>query len=152
MSLRPPRFALALLETFLPEESCEAVTGDLVERFERTAETSPLRARLHFWRETFAALTQLQWLPDHITAFTPYSRESRMQSFLSDLRLSVRVLARARGFTVICVATLAIAIGAATAIFSVANPAILSALPFPTPGQLVMVFERSKEGVSSRTA
>jgi putative ABC transport system permease protein len=151
MSHKPPRIALAVLETFLPEESYETVTGDLVERFERTAEASPVRARLQFWRETVAALTQLQWLPDRITAFTPYSRESRMQSFLSDLRLSVRVLARARGFTVICVATLAIAIGAATAIFSVANPAILSALPFPKPEQLVMVFERSKEGVSSRT-
>jgi putative ABC transport system permease protein len=151
MSHRPPRIALALLDQLLPEESFEAVTGDLVERFERTAESSPMRARLQFWRETLAALTQLQWLPDRITAFTPYSRESRMQSLLSDIRLSVRVLARAKGFTVICVATLAIAIGAATAIFSIANPAILSALPFPRPEQLVMVFERSKEGVSSRT-
>ena len=62
-----------------------------------------------------------------------------MHSLLKDLRYGIRSLLRHPAFTVIAVITLALGIGANTAIFSVVNGVLLRALPFPNPEQLVSV-------------
>ncbi len=58
---------------------------------------------------------------------------------LNDLRLAIRILARSSGSTAIAISTLAIAIGANTAIFSVLNAALLKSLPVRDPAELVML-------------
>ncbi len=65
------------------------------------------------------------------------------------MRLAVRVLRRNPAFVVLCAGTLIIGIGATTAIFSIVNPLILQGLPYPNPGQLMMVWERDANGPSS---
>ena len=62
---------------------------------------------------------------------------------LLDLRLIARALLRAPGFTAVVVATLALAIGTNTAIFSAINAALLRPLPFPAPDRLVAVWEQT---------
>ena len=142
----PSRLALALLEALLPEESREAVIGDLVEDYLELAASHPMRARWRLWREAVAAAVSLQLLPSGIPAFTPYTTESRMQTLIGDLRHAVRVLGRARGFTALCVLTLGIAIGATAAIFSVVNPVLIRRLPFPYPDRLATMYERGRDG------
>ena len=69
-----------------------------------------------------------------------------MSVLWSDLRLAVRGLMKARGFTVAAIAALALGIGPNTAIFSVVYATLLAPLPFPEPEQLVMVWSTTPTG------
>jgi putative ABC transport system permease protein len=65
---------------------------------------------------------------------------------ISDLRFAFRQLVKSPGFTFVAVLTLAIGIGANTAIFSVINSALLRPLPFPDSERIVQIWEHGRAG------
>jgi putative ABC transport system permease protein len=69
-----------------------------------------------------------------------------------NLRYSVRILMKKPGFTAMAALTLALGIGATTAIFSVVYATLFESLPYPKPEQLVMVWSNAAQGRSSVSA
>src|SRR6202521_4556878 len=75
-----------------------------------------------------------------------------MGGFWQDFRYAARVLGKNPGVTAILVFTLALALGATTAIFSVVYGVLLRPLPYPDPNRIMAVFEITSKGSRSRVA
>lgn len=69
-----------------------------------------------------------------------------MASFVQDLRYALRTLLKSPGFTAVTVLTLAIGIGANTALFSVIDSLLLRPLPYPDADRIVILWARQPDG------
>jgi putative ABC transport system permease protein len=72
--------------------------------------------------------------------------EHTIQTLLADLHYAARQLLRNPGFAVVATLTVALGIGAATAIFSAVNPILFKPLPYPHAGRLMMIWEMRSDG------
>src|SRR5882724_8028330 len=84
--------------------------------------------------------------------FDVNGRGNLMGHMWQDLRYAIRMLSKHRSFTAIAVLTLALGIGATTAIFSVFYATLLEPLPYPKSDQLTMVWSQVKGGRNSVSA
>jgi len=110
-------------------------------------------------RQTLATLRNLlASLPaTHLEARRVYhppdlqsSRTSPMRNFASELRHMARSLTKQPGFAVVAIVTLALGIGANTAVFSVLNSVVLAPLPYDQPEQLVRLYTASRTEPAQR--
>jgi predicted permease len=69
-----------------------------------------------------------------------------IETLWQDLQYGLRMLIKHPTFTVVATLTLALGIGASTAIFSVVNPILFEPLPYPNPGQIMMISDHDSEG------
>jgi len=154
----PPRLATLLIAATAPADGREEILGDLYERFAiRWGVVGAPRARLWFWAQALRAASHFGFRRVARGAPAPRGVHSRrkqqrppqrtvISSMLQDLKYAFRSLARAPGFTFVAMLTLALGIGATTAIFSVVNAVVLRPLPYPEPERLVRIFQTDRGG------
>src|SRR5689334_16220063 len=95
------------------------------------------------------------WQPRHRLSPSKCSSEGVLMwdGFVQDLRYAGRTLRRDPGFALFAVLILALGIGANTAVFSIAEPLVLRALPVREPERLVWIANKGKsEGLSAVTS
>lgn len=130
----PPRAAVRIIEWRFSADDAEAIVGDLVEEFDARCETDGRgSATRWFWRQAIASM-----IVRRQDAHPAVGRGGNVSGVLADLRFGVRGLKRAPGFAVAAIATLALGIGAATAVGAAATRTLLRPLPYPTGERLVV--------------
>lgn len=127
MSARPPRVARWIAAALLPASEREYLVGDLDELYERDiAAHGQSRARLRYWRQTLLLARHRVARP---YASTTTARTLDMSRIFHDVIVGARTAWRLRTYSAITILTLALAIGANTLLFSIANPIAVRALP-----------------------
>src|ERR1041385_1432198 len=89
----------------------------------------------------YSAMRAMDGIEQQKEACRDQRKVSWLEDFLHDLRFASRMFPRNPGFTAVAMLTLALGIGANTAIFSIIDGILLRPLPYGDPSQLVMVWE-----------
>ncbi len=148
---QPPRFALDWLESTVPRHLRESVIGDLEEEWRVRAAKSPSRAAFWYCRHAAALALRLGWfdLTHKQTQRDGHPKrkgDGLMETLWNDARYGARMLSRTPGFTFVAVLTLALGIGANTAIFSIVNALLLKPLPLPDSERLLSISGADAKG------
>ena len=142
--MRTPRLAGLVVRAFVPDPHREFLLGDLDEQY---AARAIARGRFAAWRRYWIQTIGLVW---HARSLRPRGTPSdavagrggiKMGNFWRDVKLGLRTAWRSPGYSLIAIVTLALAIGANTLLFSIANPLIIRGLPLKDPSTLGWIWE-----------
>jgi len=147
--MTPNRIAVWLAGSRLTSEEREFALGDLEEQFgEILDRQGPRAASRWYWRQAIRICLLRR---SRYTAVShPQPRKPLMQNFLQDVRFAFRLLRNAPIFTTVVTLTLALGIGATTAIYSVVHAALLKPLPFKHSDRLVIAYNGSSFETGTR--
>ena len=139
---RPPRLATWLLNRVLPQDGRAAsIAGDLLEEFQLDVATrSRMTAVARYWRHTLSIAARYGGVGRTARANSQSSRLSWLEVLRQDLAYAVRSLIKAPAFSAVAVLTLAVGIGANTAIFSVLYAVVLADLPYHRADRLMVLW------------
>ena len=141
--IEPPRLARALIDRIVGDgERGRAIRGDLIEEFRRDGN------RRRYWRHALSIALRYRAVRSEPVQEPP----SMIESILYDVKHAIRAYAKAPAFTAAIIATLALGIGASTAIFSLVHGILLEPLPLPDPDRLVWINETGQGGTFISTA
>jgi len=130
----------------IPPAEREFILGDLLE----TYGSRPVALGWGIVRVGMALrLRRDPRLTTHVSPLT--KRSDLVGTLLSDVRFALRQLARSPGFSLLAILTLALGIGATTAIYSVVSPVLFRPLPYPGAERIMTFWERGKDGSESNT-
>ncbi len=148
------RLAGRLLTATLPEEMREEILGDLEESTPSNFwyVTQCLSLALRFSIENLRERRAARWHPAAAQQAVSTPTGGTMELAWHDLRHAVRGLVRDPSFSVVVILTLALGIGATTAVYSVVDRVLLRPLSFEEPSRLVMVWENDRHSGTVREA
>lgn len=135
----PPAWLRFLVGLGLPALEREALLGDLDEGYGRRGDGP--RAAARYLGEGIHLAWARRRAQGH-TGVAPRSMERLTMGFRHDLRIAVRNLLKYPGFTAVAMLTLALGIGANTAVFSVIRHVLIAPLPYHEPDRVVDVWSR----------
>ncbi len=157
MTPRPPVLARALLRLLVRGEAGEVIAGDLDEEFAElisSGTTTPAASR-HYWRQSLASIgawrraaAETQFLNAQEHAHMPATSSSLVQGLGLDLRQVLRTMWRSKGYAAIAVLSLAIGIGANTAIFGLVRQLVLDPIPVDHPEELGLPYWTETPGTN----
>ena len=138
----PPRILRRALTSLLPLGRVrDGLLGDLDELYVERAARGRLSADLWYVRQLLSAA--VHYLPRRLGAQgTPVEGRVSMEGIARDVAYALRMLRRRPGFAAVIVLTLALGIGANTAVFSVVRSVLLRPLPFPEDERLAVLLMR----------
>jgi putative ABC transport system permease protein len=141
-----------LLKSLVPKSIVgESIVGDAREEFQEHLERAgPVRARARYWMQVFRLGVRYggrrdRRRPTQTVLATPHRTGNIMQNAFRDVHYALRAFKRNPGFVTVATLTLALGIGADTAIFSVVNGVLLEPLPYPEPDNLVALRMTNEE-------